>query len=145
AAKQLFDAAALRRELLARSEREATAAVLLVAGELLGSTLQTQPELIVQLLAPHLTRLRRAERLVLRVHPEDASWLHDHASAVAELCQQQQLAGSLRIESDPAITRGGCTLESNLGGLDARVETRLQLLAAALGQPPTAAAPKDTP
>jgi flagellar biosynthesis/type III secretory pathway protein FliH len=70
---------------------------------------------------------------VLRLHPEDAGWLAQHEHALAELCKLSQLEGSLELRTDPTLTRGGCCIESNLGDLDARVETRLTLLAAALG------------
>lgn len=131
AAAQLFDLAKLRAELTLRAEREATQAVLLVAAELLGTTLQTEPDKITSLLRPHLARMRRAQQIVLRLHPEDHDHLQRNPHLLAQLGEQQQL----ELRSDPALTRGGCVIESNLGELDARVETRLQLMAAALGLP----------
>jgi flagellar assembly protein FliH len=71
--------------------------------------------------------------LVLRLHPDDATWLEQNPTALSELREQQTLASSLELRPDPSITRGGCVVESNIGELDARVETRLTLLAAALG------------
>jgi flagellar assembly protein FliH len=135
AGKQLFDLARMQAELKQRNEHDMLRAVLLVAAELLGTTLSAEPEKIVRVLAPHLTRMQRAQQLVLRLHPDDASWLEQHQGALAELCQLSQLDGSLELRSDPSLTRGGCCIESNLGELDARVETRLTLLAAALGLP----------
>jgi flagellar assembly protein FliH len=133
AAKQLFDLAGAERELKRKNERDMLQAVLLVAAELMGSTLRAEPETIVALLAPHLTRMQRAQQLVLRLHPDDAGWLAQHESALAQLYQLSQLEGSLELREDAALTRGGCCIESNLGDLDARVETRLTLLAAVLG------------
>lgn len=132
AARQLFDLAAVQAELGKRAERDATQAALLVAGQLLGVTLQSEPDKILALLRPHLARMRRAQRLVLRLHPEDAAWLQEHPEALNELREQHTLASSLELRSDPTITRGGCVVESNIGDLDARVETRLTLLASAL-------------
>ena len=141
AAAQLFDLAKLRSELSARAEREATQAVLLVAAQLLGTTLQAEPDKIACLLRPHLARMRRAEQLILRLHPEDAAYLEAHPDLLAQLKQQQQLEGSLALRSDAGLARGDCVIESNLGELDARVETRLTLLAAALGLPAPSALP----
>lgn len=132
AARQLFDLAALQAELGKRAEREATQAALLVVGQLLGVTLQSEPDKILALLRPHLARMRRAQRLVLRLHPDDAAWLQAHPEPLNELREQHTLASSLELRSDPTITRGGCVVESNIGDLDARVETRLTLLASAL-------------
>jgi flagellar biosynthesis/type III secretory pathway protein FliH len=135
AAKQLFDLARVRADLTKRSETEATQAALLVAGQLLGSTLEAEPERIAALLKPHLARMRRAQRLTLSLHPEDAAWLEQHPETLSELREQHTIASSLELRRDPSITRGGCVLESNIGELDARIETRLQLLAAALSLP----------
>jgi flagellar biosynthesis/type III secretory pathway protein FliH len=132
AARQLFDLAAVQAELGKRAERDATQAALLVAGQLLGVTLQSEPDKILALLRPHLARMRRAQRLVLRLHPDDAAWLQAHPGPLTELREQYTLASSLELRSDPTITRGGCVVESNIGDLDARVETRLTLLASAL-------------
>lgn len=136
AAKLLCELSQAQAELLARTQREATQAVLLVAAQLLGQTLASQPEQILQLLAPHLTRMRRAQQIVLRLHPDDAGWLDAHSQAFAALRKQQLIEGQVALQHDPSITRGGCVIESSLGDLDARVETRLGLLAEALGLEP---------
>jgi flagellar biosynthesis/type III secretory pathway protein FliH len=142
AAKVLFELERFQTELLARTEREATQAALLVAAELLGTTLRSEPAKILDLLGPHMARMRRSQRLLLRLHPDDAAWLRDHEQALSDLCKQQLLEGSLTLQHDASIARGGCVLESNLGELDARIETRLSLLAAALGLEPAARVPE---
>jgi flagellar biosynthesis/type III secretory pathway protein FliH len=130
AAKQLFDIAKLRHETLRSVEQHALQAVLLVAAELVGKTLSAEPSQIAALLAPHLARIRRAQSIVLKVHPSDADWLQQHA---AELTQRADLEGQLELRPDASIARGGCLIESTLGQVDARVETRLAELARALG------------
>jgi flagellar biosynthesis/type III secretory pathway protein FliH len=37
------------------------------------------------------------------------------------------------VHADPALTRGGCVVDTELGTVDARLETRLDALARALG------------
>jgi flagellar biosynthesis/type III secretory pathway protein FliH len=135
AARQLFDLTSLKAELTRTAERDATQAALLVAGQLLGSALESAPEKIATLLKPHLERMRRAQRLALRLHPDDATWLEQHPDTLQELREQHTLASSLELRPDPSITRGGCVVESNIGELDARVETRLSRLARALNLP----------
>lgn len=143
AARQLFDLTNIQAELAKRAERDATQAALLVAGQLLGATLQAEPEKILALLKPHLARMRRAQRIVLRLHPEDAAWLQAHPAPLETLRAQHTLASSLELRGDPTITRGGCVVESNIGDLDARVETRLSLLANALDLPAHSLEAKD--
>jgi len=148
AAKLLFELQQLRSDLIERTQREATQVALLVAGELLGQSLRADPALVQSLLAPHLARMRRAQQLVLRLHPDDIAWLQEHPQQLEALCKTSQLEGSISLRADPEITRGGCVVESNLGALDARVETRLQLIGEALGLPADAlehADNKETP
>jgi flagellar assembly protein FliH len=129
ATKRWVDVARAREDMLRRAEQQALQAVLLVASQLVGETLRAEPSQIVRLLEPHLTRLRRAETLIVHLHPEDAAWLEQHPRGLAEL----GLEGSIELRADPAIARAGCLIESNLGELDARIETRLTALARALG------------
>lgn len=135
AARELFHLDKLQATVTERTEAEATQAALMVASQLLGTTLEAEPQRVVELLKPHLARMRRAQRLLLRLHPDDAAWLSQHPEAVDELRGQHTIASKLELLSDPDVARGGCIVESNIGDLDARVETRLTLLAAALGLP----------
>ena len=81
-------------------------------------------------LAPHLARVRRAQHIVLKLHPADAHWLAPHA---AELRERVGLPGDIEVRADASISRGGCLVESSLGRIDARIETRLSELTRALG------------
>jgi flagellar biosynthesis/type III secretory pathway protein FliH len=133
AAKQLFDLTQMQAELAKRTETQALQAVLLVSAELLGSTLQAAPQQILDVLTPHLARVRHAQRLSLRLHPDDAGWLDEHRAVLQARCAALQLDTQVEVLADPSITRGGCMVDANVGELDARVETRLTLLAKALG------------
>jgi flagellar assembly protein FliH len=91
---------------------------------LLSEELRLAPEQIEYVLERELARVRRAREIVVHVHPDDLLLLRapDHYARALEL------EGTLRLEADPALSRGGCTLSSNLGEIDARLETRLGLV-----------------
>jgi flagellar biosynthesis/type III secretory pathway protein FliH len=129
AARALFDVAALRTSTLHETEREARQAVLLLASKLTQQTLELEPTALRALVAPLFARIRRARHITLRVHPDDVS-------ALAELPARADLAGVLAVLPDPTISRGGCLIQSDLGQLDARLETRVGELAKALGWEP---------
>jgi type III secretion system HrpE/YscL family protein len=114
-------------------ERQAVELALLAARQIVGETLALAPERIVAIAAPLLTRLRRARRVVLRVHPDDAGTLE---LALAALRERTGMHGSLHIEGDIGVARGGCIASSDAGTLDARVETRIDALARALEAKP---------
>jgi flagellar assembly protein FliH len=97
---------------------------------LLGEELRLSPEQIERVLARELLRMRRAAEIVVRIHPEDLALL----KPTAHYAQALELTGKLSFEADPALSRGGCTLSSNLGEIDAKLETRLALVLTLLEQ-----------
>lgn len=76
-----------------------------------------------------ITRVRRARRLVLKLHPDDVS--------IAERSARSWLpAGmesvSLAFEPDPRIERGFLVVESDIGRVDARLDRQLEAITRAL-------------
>jgi type III secretion system HrpE/YscL family protein len=122
-------ALAEERELaLAAIEPQAVELALLAAKRVIGQELQHTPELVAQMVAPLIQRLRRAQSVSLRVHPDDRAALE---ASLASL-RAASSAGTLRIETDPSLSRGDCVLHSEIGSLDARVDTQLAALRRAL-------------
>ncbi|HEX7481394.1 MAG TPA: FliH/SctL family protein [Polyangiales bacterium] len=129
AAASLLEAARLRELLLRDAEAHTTRASLKVAAHLMRDALHAQPERIAALVSPLLERVRRAKLIVLHVHPLDVPAL---TRAVAPLCERLQLPAAVQIQPQPELQRGDCVLVSNIGELDARIETQLAELERAL-------------
>jgi flagellar assembly protein FliH len=70
--------------------------------------------------------LLSARHIRVSVHPDD------HALVAAGAADALQSRGA-RLLASPEITRGGCVIESDLGRIDAQIETRWQQAAAVLG------------
>lgn len=125
---------------LARAHEQAVAALepqlieiaLQAAKSLVRAELQARPEQVQAIVSPLLERLRRARRLRIRVHPDDRAALEPCMQALRE---RDPRPLELAIETDPQLSRGGCVVQSEIGTLDARVETQLAALARALGAP----------
>jgi flagellar assembly protein FliH len=82
------------------------------------------------------TLLESARHLTLKVHPEDAS-------LVAAGAGETLAARGARLVADPAIERGGCLLESDIGRLDASLAARWQRAVGQLGVTTDWAEPPD--
>jgi type III secretion system HrpE/YscL family protein len=123
AAATLAGAARARDAMLAGAEREVRTLALAVAAKIVGETVALDPERSLVIAREALSRARRAERLELRVHPDDLATL---AAALP----------SVQITGDTSIARGGCVVRSELGTVDARIETQLAAIAAHLGCDP---------
>ncbi len=123
-----FDAQlqALDGELAQAIARTAT----LLARQVVRSELQTRPELVAEVASQAInTVLLSARHILVQVHPDDLP--------LVELGAAEALAArGARLLAAPQIERGGCLVESDVGSVDARVETRWAQAAAAFGQRP---------
>lgn len=88
---------------------------------LLSEELALRPEHVREVVERELVRQRRARTVTLHVHPEDLTLLDEVRDYLARL----ELGFSLQLLPDATLTRGGCVVRSNLGEVDARLETRL--------------------
>jgi type III secretion system HrpE/YscL family protein len=130
-AAQLVALAVERDRQLAALEPAAVEVALLAAKRILGDLLVTEPDRIVAVVRPLLARVRRAHSIRLRVHPLDRPALQ---AQLAALCRDLDAPEGLVVDPDPGVSRGGCVLHSDLGSLDARIETQLEALANALAE-----------
>lgn len=74
--------------------------------------------------------LLSARHVTLRVHPDDQPLVAQGAAEIIE-------ARGARLVADAALTRGGCVVESDIGIIDASIESRWRRAAAALGSEAT--------
>lgn len=99
-----------------------------LARQVLRSELATQPEVVAKVAGEAVGAvLLSARQIVVQVHPQDLPLVSEGAG---ELLQ----ARGARVAADPTIQRGGCRIESDLGAVDARIESRWAQAAGALGQ-----------
>lgn len=138
-AQALLGASAARDRALADARAQVIAVGIAAAEKILGASLNANPALIEDVVRPLLTRVRRARRLTLRLHPDDAHTLEPRLLALEK---DSGVGCPISLESDAILQRGSCVLVSDLGVLDARVETRLELVARALE--PLIALPSDS-
>jgi flagellar assembly protein FliH len=115
-----------RDALLRQAERGAVALALTIARRVVAREVSADPELVRGIVAEALGELDHPDQLTIRVHP-GAMNLLDPAQIAARAGLE-----SVAILPDAAISPGGCRLETGLGELDARMNTRLEEIAKAL-------------
>jgi flagellar assembly protein FliH len=98
-----------------------------LARQIVRSELSLRPMLISQVAIEAIdTLLLSAEHITLRVHPDDHAFVAQGAADVLA-------ARGARLLADAAMSRGGCLVESDIGVIDATLETRWRRAAASLG------------
>jgi len=99
-----------------------------LARQVVRNELQTQPELIARVAHDAVEALQLSARHVrVRVHPDDYPLVLSGAG-------EEMRARAAQVIPDAAIARGGCTIESDLGSVDATLAARWLHAAASLGQ-----------
>ncbi len=128
AAGELARAAAERDRLLQEARDDLVRLAVAVAGKILGREVERDGR-VEALAATALEAVRNRREVILRVNPGDASALRGEAGRLGALLAR---APCLGIQEDPAVERGGLLVETEAGTLDARLETRLEAVEAAL-------------
>ena len=98
-----------------------------LARQIVRSELASNPALVANVAQEAVdTLLLSAKHITLRVHPDDHPFVAQGAADVLA-------ARGARLLADPAMSRGGCLVESDIGLIDASLETRWRRAAASLG------------
>ncbi len=100
-----------------------------MAGKLVGEELRTAPETIGTMVREALRSARRGKSFTIQVHPADAPFLEKRMESL------RAATGTMReveISSNDLLSRGDCIIESDIGVIDARLETQLACLERAL-------------
>jgi flagellar assembly protein FliH len=98
-----------------------------LARQVVRSELGARPELIAEVAKQALEALMLSARhITLRVHPDDQPLVAKGAADVLA-------ARGARLIADAAVQRGGCVIESDLGRIDASIESRWRRSVASIG------------
>jgi flagellar assembly protein FliH len=98
-----------------------------LARHIVRSELTARPECVALVAEQAIDMLLQSARhVVVRLHPDDHALVEEGAAeAIA--------ARGARLIADASISRGGCRIDSDIGGVDATIEERWRRAAAALG------------
>lgn len=107
------------------AEDELAALALAAARQVIRREIQTQPGEVVAVVREAVGLLPLAAReITVRLHPDDAAFVRQ------TLGEGERSAW--RLQDDPALSRGGCVVETPRSRVDASLERRLNALAADL-------------
>jgi flagellar assembly protein FliH len=99
----------------------------LLARQVLRTELDTRPVLVQAVATEALNAvLMSARQVLVRVHPDDLP-------LVAEGAGEALQARGAQLQADPNIQRGGCSVESDAGTIDATIENRWARAVQSLG------------
>ncbi len=79
------------------------------------------PQTILQVVRAAMDELSLETAVAVRVHPDDVALLEAGLAGIGV-----PAGVAIAVQADPALSRGGCVLESGAGRVDATMETQLQ-------------------
>jgi len=119
------EVAALRTDLLHRSEQDIVRVALVIAERVLHREVSLDRELILAMAHIAIDRLGNRASATIRLHPAD------HAALMA-VPRAQPFAGAVEIVADASVSRGGCLVQSDFGLIDLGVEAQLKEVSRAM-------------
>jgi flagellar assembly protein FliH len=115
--------------LLGRIETDALRFALAVAERIVKREVRIDKEVVVRQIREAVKRVVGIDSIKIRVNPEDESIVRHHRSTILGSLESVR---EVLIEADASLDRGGCIIESAAGNVDARFETQMRQVEAAL-------------
>lgn len=124
--RDIFIQAIRQRQLmLTTCEPELARLAVKVSEKLIGQELTTNPDVILGIVRVALTGIGDREHVTIRVHPADYDKVVEHRASFEKMVEGLK---KFEVLVDAAIDQGGCAVETNLGNIDARLNTRVAAL-----------------
>lgn len=125
----LKQAREIRAQTLDTLEPEVLALAVDIARRLVAEQLALEPEAIRSIVRTALERVRDRERFLVYAHPRDAQVLEAHPDDFRRLVAAD---AEVKVIADEEVRPGGCRIETELGVVDATLESRWGALLEAL-------------
>jgi type III secretion protein L len=136
----IIDAREIRDKTFSETEQDILRLAIKLAEKIIGREIKTDKTTVVDIVSNALRNAKRQDKLTIRVSQTDYSTVQEK---FVELSQSSRTS-YVDIVPDPRVSLGGCIIESEVGTIDARLETQLRVLEKALlGQTDLTIRPKN--
>lgn len=117
-----------REEYLKSVEKEMVRLSLEIAFKVIQQKIERDEKIILKNLRHALKHLLDKGRIIIRLNPADLEIVSKHSKEIKSAEGLKELI----LEEDSKVTRGGCLIHSELGHIDAQIETQLEMIGKAL-------------
>lgn len=126
--QNLLEAAEIRERVWRETEKDLLRLAVRLAEKIIGREIKTEKRTVTDIVAAALQNARQQEKLTVRVNPSDFSLIEEEREKFLPSGRAQ----FIDFVADPRVSSGGCLIESEVGTIDARLETQLRVLKRAL-------------
>lgn len=117
-----------REEYLKSVEKDMVRLSLEIASKVIQQKIERDEKIILKNLKHALKHLLDKGRIIIRLNPADLEIVSKHSKEIKSAEGLKELI----LEEDSKVTRGGCLIYSELGHIDAQIETQLEMIGKAL-------------
>ncbi|NOT46677.1 MAG: type III secretion system stator protein SctL [Acidobacteria bacterium] len=126
--KHLIEIREIRSNVLNDAERDLLKLSVRIAEKILGKELASNKKAVTDIVATALKHARQREKVTVSVNPSDLGAI----TAGGEKFSSDERIRILDFVADPSVSVGGCVIETEVGKIDARLETQLRVIENAL-------------
>ena len=126
--RNLIESREIRERVWRETEKDLLRLSVRLAEKIIGREIKKDDKTIIQIITTALQNARQQEKITVRVNPKDLA-------AVETETQKYSTGGRIQFVdfvADPRVLSSGCMIESEVGTIDARLETQLRVLERAL-------------
>ena len=109
-------------KLIEQLEPQVIDLVLKAAEVVIGREIIASGANLEKIIKPILTKVPDATRIIIHVNPQDLNQLREFSNDIVEDGKIE----SLEVISDANVTSGGCVIDTDVGTIDASLETRIE-------------------
>lgn len=131
-ARDLYEQAIRERtKILEASEPELARLSVGIAEKIIGMEVRTGGDVVMGVVREALADMKDREQVLIRVSPDDYHIVNADRSSLARMVEGLK---DFELTIDSKVSAGGCIIETNLGNIDARLETQLNAIKTAFEQ-----------
>lgn len=124
----LLDVREIRERVWRETEQDLLRLAIRLTEKILGREIKSDKLAVADIVATALQNARQQEKLTVRVNPSDLPVVEKELENLTRTGRTQYMD----FIADPRVSEGGCLIESEVGTIDARLETQLRVLERAL-------------
>lgn len=126
--RNLIETREIRERVFRETEKDLLRLAVRLAEKIIGREIKRDEKTIVQIISTALQNARQQEKLTVRVNPKDLPVVESETEKFSSGGRVQ----FIDFVADPRVATSGCLIESEVGTIDARLETQLRVLERAL-------------
>ena len=112
-------------KILEGAEAELLKLSLKIAERIVGKALDLDRSILLDIIHKAIQSLKYQKEIRIRIHPDDVAYLKEQKMQLYAMLGESK---EIEVVEDLLVARGGCIIDTEIGTIDARLETQLKVM-----------------